>query len=40
MYKIYMNVAMNKLCKMQNVFSNFSKLNVMPLDGNMDRDGG
>jgi hypothetical protein len=40
MHNVDMNVAMAKRCNMQNVFSDFNKNNVMPVVGNMDRDGG
>jgi len=35
-----MNVVIAKRCNMHNVFYDFNKYNVIPIVGNMDRDGG
>jgi hypothetical protein len=40
MHNVDMNVAMAKRCNMQMYFLNFNKNNVIPVAGNMDRDGG
>jgi hypothetical protein len=40
MHDVEINVAMAKRYNKQNVFFDFNRNNVMPIVGNMDRDGG
>jgi hypothetical protein len=40
MHNVDINMVVAKQCNMQNVFYVFNKYNVMPVVGNMDRDGG